>query len=72
VHTVVLTPRLGPAEVLDTATAIREALARAGLEAEVRPRRRSLEDVFLALTGRALRDGVPVALSGHETARKAS
>lgn len=38
--------------------AIGRALAAAGLEvAEVQPERRSLEDLFLALTGRALRDG---------------
>jgi len=50
-HTVILTNAATGAEP------IRLALANAGIAAEVRPRKKSLEDVFLALTGRALRDG---------------
>ena len=40
-----------------TANAAREALAAAGLSAEVRGEARSLETVFLERTGHALRDG---------------
>lgn len=52
-HTVVLTDTAAG----QAADAIRQALTSAGLSAEVRARKKSLEDVFLALTGRALRDG---------------
>jgi ABC-2 type transport system ATP-binding protein len=54
-HTVLLEPRPDPSS--DAAPVMKAALEAAGLRVvAVRPRKKSLEDVFLALTGRALRD----------------